>query len=159
MKKKILSILLVLCMVLTLAPPAAFAAEPVSYLDADGTVKTCTQYTVVTSGSAVQWGTSGTTTWYVAQGNVTIEDGVTVNGDVHLILMDGCNLTVENGIKDNNGNLTVYAQSTGDNQGRIQATGSAEAESRGISVYEMTINGGIVTANGSGVTYGYGRSA
>ena len=44
---------------------------------------------------------------------VTINVGrVTVSGDVHLILADGCKLTAGTGIEVNSGNsLTIYAQS------------------------------------------------
>ncbi|MDO4516374.1 MAG: S-layer homology domain-containing protein [Bacillota bacterium] len=130
-------------------PKVGVSAE---YLDETGTKKTCDTAIVVESGDTT-WGTVGKTTWYVVQGDVSISQGVTFSGDVHLILEDRCDLTVENGI-ESGGNLTIYAQSTGDAQGRIYAVGpeTSDATSCGILVSNMTINGGSVTATGGSVT-------
>ena len=64
-------------------------SSPISYLDEDGTEKNCNDYEVVTANDT-QW-TAG---WYVAQGDITIDQPVTVSDNVYLILEDGCNLTV-----------------------------------------------------------------
>ena len=186
MKREILSILLVVCMVLTLAPLAAFAEAEVSYLDADGTPQTCSQYTVVTSGSFIQWGDWGENYWYVVQGDVTIDGRVIVYGDVHLILTDGCDLTVNGGIQVEKvediyiSSLTIYAQSTDKNtMGRLTARSgricgdsiiyrdaaiggdggfNSEGQVRnGGSGGEVIINGGIVEAtSGDGAGIGGG---
>ncbi len=67
------------------------------------------------------WGDDGKDGWYVVTGSVTIESRVTVSGNVHLILTDGCYLLVDGGIQvqddDNDPEttspnaLTIYAQS------------------------------------------------
>ena len=81
---------------------------PVSYLDENGADQSCNDYEVVTANDT-QW-TDG---WYVARGDITIDQSVTVSGNVHLILEDGCNLTVNGGILLQSGsNMYIYAQST-----------------------------------------------
>ena len=127
MRKRILSIVLALCMVLALMPQMAFAADPatnIPYLDASGVQQTCGSATVVT-GDDTTWGDDGNNGWYVVNTNVTIgtEDNpqrVTVSGDVRLILADGCTLTVNGGIQvqdnstestPNTNALTIYGQS------------------------------------------------
>ena len=116
------------------------------YLDAEGNLQTCAAASVLTADS-----TAWEAGWYVAQGEVTIPEAVTLNGDVHLILADNCGLTVESGIAGS-GNLTVYAQSTGDQMGSLTATGTAVSEkdavSAGIFAESITINGGVINATG-----------
>ena len=90
-----------------LNPIKAFADGEVSYLDATGAEQSASSYTTITSSSTT-WNAG----WYVADGDVTISDRVTTNGNVNLILKDGCSLTCSNGIGVTTGNsLTVYAQS------------------------------------------------
>ena len=94
--------------------------------------------------------------WYVVTGNVTIGQRVNVNGDVHLILADGCSLTVNGGINVSGDNsLTIYGQDKG--TGALTANGKNEAMSpsqAGIgggqdqSGGTITINGGTVNATG-----------
>ncbi|HZK45577.1 MAG TPA: hypothetical protein VFD34_05020, partial [Clostridia bacterium] len=126
MKKRILSILLTVCLLMALLPTVAFAEGSVTYLDADGTLKTSPSATEVTSSDTKWTGTTTNPGWYVVNTNVTIgteetPQRVTVSGDVRLILTDGCTLTVNGGIQvqddDNditNGSanaLTIYGQS------------------------------------------------
>ena len=98
MKKRMLSLLLAICMVLSLVPTAVFAEGGVEYRYCDENGKnwqtgTKTEYTVVSSEDYT-WGDDGNGGWYVATGNVTIGSRVTVSGEVHLILTDGCYLLV-----------------------------------------------------------------
>lgn len=98
---------------------------------------TCNNATEVTgseSDTAITWGESGETTWYVVNSNLTIGQNDTsgtnngldaviqVLGNVHLILADGCSLTVYGRIEVNDdkygltagsGTLTIYGQSAG----------------------------------------------
>ena len=106
MKKRILSILLCCVMLVGLLPTVALAEGGVSYLDETGTSQTCDSATEVTS-SDTEW----TTGWYVVQGTVEIGSRVTVSGDVHLILTDGCTLTVNGGIQvqDNDKRIIIKA--------------------------------------------------
>lgn len=147
----------------------------VNYLDENGDLKTAhdANVTVVDENSA-RW-TSG---WYVVSSNVTIDKRVTVSGEVHLILADGCTLTVNGGIQvqDNdtdidNGSpnaLTIYARSNGENMGTLIADAS-KAESSianpaGIGSVQngacgiITINGGIINATGQVRGSGIGGS-
>ena len=148
MKKRFLSIMLTLCMVLMFVPTTAFAADPatdIPYMDASGTPKTCESATVVASGDYT-WGDDENSGWYIAQGNVTIEGDVTVNGDVHLILADECNLIVNGSITG--GSLTIYGQAGGtgtlDVTGRI--TGGYGEGRTGVGGGNITIKGGVVKA-------------
>ena len=119
----------------------------VPYLDANGSQQNCNSYTAVDT-TTTTWNEG----WYVAEGDVTIPDSVTLTGDVHLILTDGCSLTVDGGISGNEDSaLTIYAQSTGDEMGSLTVTGGGQTEgvSTGIFVNgEFTLNGGTVTATG-----------
>ena len=165
-KRRLLSILLTLCMVLALMPQMAFAdtVTGITYLDASGAQQTCDNATAVTEDDTT-WGTDNETTWYVAQGDVTIESRVTVTGDVHLILADGCNLTVNGGIYVSSwtaSKLTIYGQENG--TGELYAYASSDSDYAGIggNIFpygtsgEITINGGNITAVGDGIGAGIG---
>ena len=87
--------------------------------------------------------------WYVAKGEVSYTGRLTFHGEAHLILADGCNMTV---LSDKAGVeaiflyenlLSVYSQSGG--TGSLTATGT----DCGISAGDITINGGQVTATSS----------
>ena len=166
MKKRLLSIVLALCMVLALMPQMTFAdtVTGITYLDASGAQQTCDNATAVTEDDTT-WGTDNETTWYVAQGDVTIESRVTVTGDVHLILADGCNLTVNGGIYVSSwtaSKLTIYGQENG--TGELYAYASSGSDYAGIggnkepygTSGEITINGGNITAVGDGIGAGIG---
>ena len=176
MRKRILCIMLTICMALMLVPTAVFAEGGVQYRYCDENGKnwqtgTKTEYTVVSSEDYT-WGDDGNDGWYVATGNVTIESRVTVSGNVHLILTDGCKLTVNGGIKvqddDNDPEttspnaLTIYAQSdpvlnadgtvneTNNKAGKLTAKNGSSAIG-GDGANSSNINGqscGIVTING-----------
>ena len=165
-KRKLLSIVLSLCMVLALMSQMAFAdtVTGITYLDASGAQQTCDNATAVTEDDTT-WGTDNETTWYVAQGDVTIESRVTVTGDVHLILADGCNLTVNGGIYVSSwtaSKLTIYGQENG--TGELYAYASSGSDYAGIggnkepygTSGEITINGGNITAVGDGIGAGIG---
>ena len=186
MKKRIFSILLCCVMLVGLLPTVALAAGDVKYLDDKGVEQTHTgSYTEITAtDTPIAW-TAG---WYVVNGNVTIGTEetplrVTVSGDVHLILTDGCTLTVNGGIQvqddDNditNGSanaLTIYAQSTDKStMGKLIAKGAEhdynaviggnEGKGYGGSGGAITINGGVVKATntkGAGIGGGFGSSS
>ncbi len=148
-------------------------SQSTSYLSCDENGQnwvesTCTDYTELTSANALtDWGAADTTKWYVATGDVTI-DSVTVTGDVHLILTDGCHLTTTGGINvaddDNDpstpspNSLTIYAQSTGENMGKLSSsvpgsdmssrqTQAAIGGGDGQDAGTITINGGSIRAD------------
>ncbi len=96
-----------------------------------------------------------TVKWYVVKNAVTIDNRVTVNGDVHLILADRAYLNAKQGIDVSDGNsLTIYGQTeaiTG-STGKIEANG--EHGNAGIGGRtgqdggNIKITGGIIEANG-----------
>ena len=188
MKKRILSILLTVCLLMALLPTVAFAEGSVTYLDADGTLKTSPSATEVTSSDTEWTDTTTNPGWYVVNTNVTIgteetPQRVTVSGDVRLILTDGCTLTVNGGIQVQddddditNGSanaLTIYAQSTDEStMGELIAKGAErdfnaiiggnEGNGYGGSGGAITINGGVVKAtntDGAGIGGGYGSDS
>ena len=173
--KQILVSFAALVMLAMLLPFTALANGAVSYLDyADpnaaiaGTTTTgsCTDYTVV--GNQTAWGEAGQKKWYVVNSSVTIAERITVSGDVHLILSDGCTLTASKGIGVTNGNsLTIYGQSANEStMGAIDAQlgmqnvynylaaigGGGSQNSSG----QITINGGKITAKGGTNAAGIG---
>lgn len=96
------------------------AATCLDYSNGAWSTKSCSDYTPVTADT-IQWGSNdGQEHWYVTSGDVTINSRITVTGDVHLILKDGCKLTVNGGIHLTGSNaLTIYAQSIGDSMGAL----------------------------------------
>ncbi len=101
--------------------------------------------------------------WYTTFADLTIDDTLTVEGDVSIILKDGYTLTVTGGIAVNENNrLTVYAQSEGENAGKLIAT--APERCAGIGGFynnggTIVFHGGDIEAtggyNGAGIGGGY----
>lgn len=135
--------------------------EPVSYLDWDAEQKklvnktgdnACKNYQIVTD-STTNWGTG----WYVVKENVTINDKVTVSGNVHLILCDNRSLNVLTSNDYDNfaitvsaeSSLTVYSQSTGASMGALSAKGYCGIAGQLTSKSPLIINGGEITVEGS----------
>ena len=60
-----------------------------------------------------EYGVTLNSGWYVVDANKTFNQRVHLNGNVNIILKDGCELTVYEGIEigDNNYSLTIYGQS------------------------------------------------
>lgn len=121
MKNKFLSILLVLCLCLSLLPTAALAAGEstagtVAYLGENGVSKTCTDYTLLTSEYlAAHTDEDGdidlTGGWYVVSGELTADGELYFTGSTNLILTDGAKLTAAKGLDGKV--LTIYGQSEG----------------------------------------------
>lgn len=164
----------------------AIADEAVSYygLSADGTVisGTVTDYTRITSTDTA-WGIAGKETWYVADGNFGI--GTTTNpldlkGNVNVILKNGAEVSVVNGIAGTDATITFYSESesasgvigfigaTGDDggwgtteSGPDEANGKNGEDSKdAVNVSSFTVAGGTVTViggdGGKGGDAGYG---
>lgn len=132
------------------------------YIDANGVQQTCPEATVVAADKN-EW-TSG---WYIAENTVDATERFVVKGDVHFILAAGCTLNATKGITVSEGNsLTIYAQSTvKDEMGTLNASGSWSAGIGGYAIDRdsperncgsVTINGGIVSAQGSSACAGIG---
>ena len=137
------------------------AAIDYSFIDASGNLETTTENVTVIDHSHVisEWSTG----WYIVEGDVAIPGRVQVNGDVHLILADGCTLNAEQGIglQDVNSNITIYAQSTEEGTmgtleaGTLEATVTSNTRNAAIGadcdIYSGT-NAGSITINGGKVT-------
>ena len=104
------------------------------------------------------------TSWYGAEGDVTIHYRLKVEGNVKLVLKDGATLTVEGGIELTEGNsLTIYGQKDG--TGKLIAEGTFDEynlifNTSGIGGTNNVKNGscGILTINGGNITATGGRS-
>ena len=124
----------------------------IKYLDESGKELSVTNYTLLTPDTA-SWNDG----WYVALGLVNIPSRVTVIGDVHLILADGCSLNATKGINVSDPNsLTIYGQDKG--TGALTATGADWQAGIGgkAAAGTITINGGKVTATGGYQDVGIG---
>lgn len=129
----------------------AWAGNPVTYLDENGDEQTVTDYTEIVAaseGSTAGVELSVKSGWYVVKGEVTYEDDFNFSGyDVYLVLTDGAKLTVKNGVlgETNFKNLTVYAQSLGENMGKFEIT----TEFSAVAIDEkLVVNGGAITVAG-----------
>ncbi len=107
------------------------------------------------------------TGWHLFTGTFNTSSQIVINGDVNLILGNGCNLVADKGIQVLDGNLlTIWAQ-TGvlNDQGSLTATGGANTSGIGggdsATIGTITINGGHVTATGGygGAGIGSGNEA
>ena len=136
---------------------ASWDGSQVTY---ESKTETCTL--VENSAEAVTW-TAG---WYAVSGTVTIDQPITVNGEVHLILTNGCTLTAEKGIVVTSTNsLTIYAQS--ENGGTLNATGMTDdsgnasagigGSTSSVDSGSITIHGGIINATGGVANNNFGN--
>ena len=162
----------------------AIADEAVSYygLSADGTVTsgTVTDYTKIASTDTA-WGTAGKETWYVADGIVNIitttydydnhknvYNPVEIKGNVNVILKNGAEVSVVNGIAGTDATITFYSESESASGviGFIGATGSEGSRGKtcsgsdavdgengadgkaAVNVSSFTVAGGTVTVIG-----------
>ena len=170
MKRRITSILLVLCMVLGMLPTIAAAAEDtdvasvIRYLDADGSEKFATDV-----GQIISTTTTIADGWYVVQGSVQLAEKLTVSGTVHLILCDNATLTTPGVLLAKGNSLTIYAQSREyDRMGSLISETDASGQA-GIGGYRggsgtLVINGGNISAKtttsfSAGIGCGSGGSA
>ena len=99
-------------------------ALDVDYLDMNGEQKTCPSYIPLTGTE-----TSLAADWYVAEGTVSFDHHVSLEGDVHIVLKDGAVVNIGTaespivgfGIGDDSANhsISIYGQSTGANSGQL----------------------------------------
>ena len=142
---------------------AAFAADPVTYLDWDEvnhklTNATCTAYEAVTA-STTSFDAGKT---YVVTNDITRSTRITVNGTeakpTYLILCDGAKLTVKGGLAVSvhetvTNALVICAQSEDEStMGRLTATAPAGSTDIAGIGGKLRVPGGIVTINGGMVT-------
>ena len=133
--------------------------EPIDYVDENGQLQTWTGGYAEVQTSTWQ-ATGGFGHWWAAFGELTLEQRVTVYGEVNLILGDGCMLKANGGIQVSQGSsLTIYSQ--GKKDGTLIAvsrepTSDQTATGAGIggayftqgagNAGKITINGGLITA-------------
>ena len=136
---------------------AAWNGSEVTYT---GKTENCTS--VESSTEPVTWNAG----WYVVNSTVTISEPITVTGEVHLILTNGCTLTAEKGIVVTSTNsLTIYAQSK--NGGTLNATGMTDdsgnasagigGSTSSVDSGSITIHGGIINATGGVANNNFGN--
>ena len=133
--------------------------KPVVYVDENGSQQTATATVLTQADTALSAG------WYVAEGALTFSDRITVSGDVHLILADGCDLVANTGVcVPEDASLTIYGQTARNASTQTVGTGVLSAQSgssqhaaiggnRSGTAGTITVNGGIVVAQGN---YGAG---
>lgn len=154
MKRSLGMILFMLCLIFGMVPMTATADMTASYLDETGSSQSKEVKALPTNTTV--WGTSGSETWYVVNESVTIGERVTVKGQVHLILADGANLTVNGGIGvPDSQTLTIYAQSTKEStMGTLTVENVAKycagigGNDKGMESATITINGGSIHVSG-----------
>lgn len=146
--KKLLSLLLSAVMILSVVN-VTFASDTVNYIDENGSEAECTKYIRMDSVSENCTLTGG---WYLVSGNITIGEGLFISsGEVNLILEDKGTLEVGKGITIEGANLNVYAQSGGENIGKLKS-GSREIipEDNYADIFgiigdgDFTVNGGNI---------------
>ena len=123
----------------------------VPYIDAEGSTKFCTNFTVLDNTK-----TDLDAGWYVVNGTVDYTGQITLNGDVNLILADGCTMNIApNGstcIDDENWgghySLTVYGQS---GQSGTLSSYSSGYDNPTVKLKNYIQHGGNVTINSGGI--------
>ena len=98
----------------------------------------------IVSGTNEYGDSANGATWYSVQGEQTINGSLSIkDNDVNIILCAGATLTVTDFIVPN-GSLSIYAQSDGNQRGRLVVNGGISAKN------SIDLNGGSVSAVTSG---------
>ncbi|MGN1315863.1 MAG: hypothetical protein ACI4VW_02260, partial [Acutalibacteraceae bacterium] len=121
---------------------------PVSYLDENGIEKTTVCKAAITADNIGEY-TTINEGWYLVRGTITANSRITISGDVHFILEDGCDFTINGGIEVNEpSSITIYCQQAG--TGKLTCKGAESKNGIGGSTARgnITINGGIIYAQG-----------
>ena len=129
----------------------------VHYKDVDGRDRTQRCFPITADTKEL---TTSPLAWYVVKdAGLLVENRITVNGSVNLILMDGKDLTVNGGIEVGSGqSLTIWSQSNGTGSLTCQncdydaGIGSTKNDPCGTVI----INGGKISSYGGGNTAGIG---
>ena len=165
-KKRIISILIAVCMVITLMPTMAWGASTVQagYLDENGYSQTAPNAVSITQ-SYFDTNAALASGWYVVTEDVTTDRRIVTEGDVHLILQGSprrqakTTLNTTGGIQVKSGSLHIYAQTENeDYMGSLIA--AANSSNAGIgSNNNETANAGSVIINGGKITAAGGTFA
>lgn len=152
LKKRIWGVLAALVMCFALLPGMASA---LSYYNHEteyeiGTFDVITKDTTELKKTETNYVEADGYSYYVVEEDVTIEGVLTFQGNIRLIICDGCTLTVKGGIASNGSDnkLEVYSQE--ESTGSLVA-GSADSEKpTGISINgDLVFAGGKIEARGS----------
>jgi len=141
---------------------ARFKPEPISYYDpAAGTNRTCADFTWLHDLADPTALTAG---WYAVKSTATVSGRIHVSGSVNLILCDDVYLKASSGINvTGTDRLTIWAQSSGDHKGRLDAKGIEDSAGIGGGDEQsggyITINGGEIVASGGSSGAGIGGGA
>ena len=127
----------------------------VNFADGTSETRTCTDYTYLHNDVPI-WRDG----WYVMTGVGSVPNGISVQGDAHLILTNDCHLTLGGSIIIDDGcSLTIYAQPVGEgmgNLGKLTVNGSAYISSAIGGSGDVIIQGGEIEANGGNYGAGIG---
>ena len=126
------------------------AAGAISYIDADGVQRVCVGATQITaSGSYGNY--TNSEGWYYVSGNVFMDSELFLRDqNVHLILCDGANLTINTPDFDAlafSENASIYGQSGGSGSITINSKGSGISNNTSRAL--LCINGGNISSNSS----------
>ena len=116
------------------------------------------------SNGGVLWGNNN---WFVADGTGSTANGLTCSGsDIHIILCDGADMTINEGLFVNEGTtLHIYCQSYGDRMGKLICNGASSQpgigpkyDDDGTTHYSghFDIHGGNIKATGGDYGAGIG---
>nr|MCR4658648.1 hypothetical protein [Lachnospiraceae bacterium] len=126
-------------------------ADGYSYIDSAGNKKTTSVTGVITSENIP----STLTGWYIVQGDVSVDDRITVKGKANIILADGSSITAKSYIVNAGNTLNIYAQEEGTGKLSTSDAGDYYAGIGASGPYygrkncgNITINGGVITATG-----------
>ncbi len=178
MKKKIISLLLAVIMIVGMIPLSAITAFAENVPDStskyivrswDETKKQVisTEEDIPETAQEITADTRTLTSgWYFLSGEVEIDDAITVSGDAHIILANDALFTAKNGIAVTDGaDLTFYAQTEDfDQMGKVVIT-KAFSGNAGIGSKrqgecgDITINGGAFYVQGGLNAAGIGGGA
>lgn len=163
-RSKVVAMMVVMAIFLSLFPKMTIAAsEQIGYFNAiSNTYEFATATKLATGTNTLEDG------WYYVEGTINRNAQLMVSGDVHLILTDGAYLSISSHAGTalcvpENASLTIYAQSSGSNKGRLYAFNDGISGGSGIGGYDendgkngaITIHGGGIeamgAANGAGI--------
>ena len=155
LKLNLMRAAMTLALIMTCATAWAQTTETVSYIDANGQTQTVTATVLTSSETSLDAG------WYVAKGTLNFTHCLRLsNGDVTLILADGCSMNVgtsTNRIDDDafsgfsgqtHYSLDIYGQTLGTGALSVYSTGDYHDA---VRFNAITINGGNVTADTEGI--------
>ena len=129
----------------------------VNYIDENGETKT-RDAIVLTAGDTTWKGATETNGWYVVNGDLEVDERITVQDDVKLILANVNTLVANKGVTVSTGNtLSVYAQSRITGAGQLlaysdEAAAIGETDRSGFGA--VTVYGGVIVAaskHGAGI--------